>query len=55
MNNSIVNKNFILGSGSARRINLLKQIGVHPDLILKPNVNVDNRNIRLITIPGRLE
>ena len=31
--------NFILGSGSARRINLLKQIGVHPDLILKPNVN----------------
>ena len=39
MNNSIVNKNFILGSGSARRINLLKQIGVHPDLILKPNVN----------------
>ena len=39
MNNSNVNKNFILGSGSARRIDLLNQIGVQPDLILKPNVN----------------
>ena len=39
MNNSNVNKHFILGSSSARRIDLLKQIGVHPNLILKPNIN----------------
>ena len=39
MNNSNVNKQFILGSGSERRIELLRQIGVYPDLILKPNIN----------------
>ena len=39
MNNSYVNKQFILGSGSKRRIDLLHQIDVYPDLILKPNIN----------------
>ena len=39
MNNSNFNSHFILGSGSARRIDLLNQIGIYPDLILKPNIN----------------
>ena len=39
MNKSNVNKHFILGSGSSRRIDLLRQIGIYPDLILKPNIN----------------
>ena len=39
MNKSNVNKQFILGSSSARRFDLLRQIGVYPDLILKPNIN----------------
>ena len=34
-----MNKNFILGSGSERRLQLLKQIGIKPDLILIPNIN----------------
>ena len=36
---SNVNKQFILGSQSKRRIELLNQIGVNPDLILNPNIN----------------
>ena len=39
MNNSIINKHFILGSGSKRRSDLLKQIGVNPDLIIPPDIN----------------
>ena len=39
MNNSIINKHFILGSGSKRRSDLLKQIGVNPDLIISPDIN----------------
>ena len=34
-----MNKQFILGSGSKRRLELLNQIGVKPDLILSPNIN----------------
>ena len=34
-----MNKNFILGSGSERRLQLLQQIGIKPDLILIPNIN----------------
>ena len=34
-----MNKNFILGCGSERRLQLLKQIGIKPDLILIPNIN----------------
>ena len=36
---SNVNKQFILGSQSQRRLELLNQIGVKPDLILNPNIN----------------
>ena len=39
MDKSNVNTHFILGSDSVRRINLLRQIGVYPDLILKPKIN----------------
>ena len=39
MNKSNANRHFILGSGSSRRIDLLRQIGVLPDLILKPSIN----------------
>ena len=39
MNNSIINKHFILGSGSKRRSVLLKQIGINPDLIVSPDIN----------------
>ena len=33
------NQNFILASGSARRITLLDQLGIAPDLILTPNID----------------
>ena len=39
MNNSIINKHFILGSGSKRRSDLLKQISIKPDLIIPPDIN----------------
>ncbi len=42
MNKSNSNKHFILGSGSVRRVELLKQIGVKPDLILNPDINEVN-------------
>ena len=34
-----MNKHFVLGSGSKRRLELLNQIGVKPDLILSPNID----------------
>ena len=34
-----MNKHFILASSSKRRLELLSQIGVKPDLILSPNIN----------------
>ncbi len=34
-----MNKHFILGSSSKRRLNLLSQIGVSPDLVLSPNID----------------
>ena len=34
-----MNKHFVLGSGSKRRLELLSQIGVKPDLVLSPNIN----------------
>ena len=34
-----LNKHFILGSSSIRRLELLNQIGVKPDLILSPNID----------------
>ena len=39
MINLKTNKHFILGSGSKRRSDLLKQIGVIPDLVLPPEIN----------------
>ena len=39
MDKNKLNKQFILGSGSKRRLKLLNQIGVKPDLILSPNIN----------------
>ena len=39
MNNPKVCKHFILGSGSKRRSDLLKQIGIRPDLVLPPEIN----------------
>ena len=34
-----MNKHFVLGSGSKRRLELLSQIGVKPDIVLSPNIN----------------
>ena len=39
MDNPKINKYFILGSGSKRRSDLLKQIGINPDLIIPPDIN----------------
>jgi septum formation protein len=39
MDNPKINKHFILGSGSKRRSDLLKQIGVNLDLVLPPEIN----------------
>ena len=39
MDKTKLNKHFILGSSSQRRLELLSQIGVKPDLILSPNID----------------
>ncbi len=39
MDKTKLNKHFILASSSERRLELLNQIGVKPDLILSPNIN----------------
>ena len=39
MDKTKLNKHFILGSSSQRRVELLCQIGVKPDLILSPDIN----------------
>ena len=39
MNKTKSNKQFILASGSKRRLDLLNQISVTPDLILTPDIN----------------
>ena len=36
-----LNKHFILASSSKRRLELLSQIGIKPNLILSPNINED--------------
>ena len=38
MDKTKLNKHFILASSSKRRLDLLGQIGVKPDLILSPNI-----------------
>ena len=44
MNKTKLNKQFILASGSKRRLALLNQISVKPDLILTPNINENYRS-----------
>ena len=39
MDKTRLNKHFILGSSSSRRLELLSQIGIKPDLVLSPNIN----------------
>ena len=39
MDKTKLNKHFILASSSKRRLELLSQIGVKPDLILSPNID----------------
>ena len=39
MDKTKLNKHFILGSSSSRRLELLGQIGIKPDLILSPNID----------------
>ncbi len=39
MDKTKLNKHFILASSSKRRLELLNQIGVKPNLILSPNIN----------------
>ena len=39
MNKIKLNKQFILASGSKRRLDLLNQISIKPDLILTPDIN----------------
>ena len=47
MNKTKLNKQFILASGSKRRLDLLNQISVKPDLIITPDVNETNRSKEL--------
>ena len=47
MNKTKLNKQFILASGSKRRLVLLNQISVKPDLILTPDINETNRSKEL--------
>jgi septum formation protein len=42
MNKIKLNKQFILASGSKRRLELLNQINIKPDLILTPDINETN-------------
>ena len=39
MDKTKLNKHFILASSSKRRLELLSQIGINPDLILSPNID----------------
>ena len=39
MDKTKLNKHFILASSSSRRLGLLSQIGIKPDLILSPNID----------------
>ncbi len=42
MNKTKLNKQFILASGSKRRLELLNQISIKPDLVLTPDINETN-------------
>ena len=47
MNKTKLNKQFILASGSKRRLVLLNQISVKPDLIITPDINETNSSKEL--------
>ena len=42
MNKFISNNQFLLGSASPRRLDLLNQIGINPDLVDAPNIDETN-------------
>ena len=42
MNKVICNNHFLLGSASPRRLDLLNQIGLNPDLVISPNIDEIN-------------
>ena len=42
MNKFISNNQFVLGSSSPRRLDLLNQIGINPDLVDAPNIDETN-------------
>ena len=42
MNKFIMNNQFLLGSASPRRLDLLNQIGINPDLVDAPNIDETN-------------
>ena len=47
LNRSISNRRFILGSGSSRRLDLLMQIGIKPDLIIPPDIDESFNKLEL--------
>ncbi len=47
MNKTKLNKQFILASGSKRRLDLLNQISIKPDLVLTPDINETNHSKEL--------
>ena len=52
MDKTKLNKHFILASSSQRRLELLSQIGIKPDLILSPNIdeNIFSRELPRIYV-----
>jgi len=47
VNRSIADRRFILGSGSPRRLELLVQIGIKPDLIKPPDIDEASKKLEL--------
>lgn len=47
VNRSIADRRFILGSGSPRRLELLAQIGIKPDLIKPPGIDEASKKLEL--------
>ena len=47
VNRSIADRRFILGSGSPRRLELLAQIGIKPDLIKPPDIDEASKKLEL--------
>jgi len=47
MNKFNLNNQFVLGSASPRRLDLLNQIGINPDLVDAPNIDETNFKKRI--------